>query len=121
MDLEANDATIRPRFEGQSSLLDRGRRLKPSQQLLSTIQDAAAFQPDRASLGCHWDVTGMSGNWMYPPGIKHGWKIPELNGKSLNINDKWSIFQPAMFDYRRVIGCRAIQSVVDLYPGDAGH
>ena len=31
------------------------------------------------------------------------WKIPELNGGMIEkISDKWSIFQPAMFDYRRV-------------------
>ena len=35
--------------------------------------------------------------------IKHGWKISELNG-GLNgkIAYKWSIFQHAMFDCRRV-------------------
>ena len=31
------------------------------------------------------------------------WKIPELNGCFLlGKSDKWSIFQPAMFDHRRV-------------------
>ena len=33
-----------------------------------------------------------------------GWKIPELNGGFIwNITDKWSIFQQAMFEYRRVL------------------
>ena len=33
-----------------------------------------------------------------------GWKIPELNGGfNRNITYKWSIFQPAMFDYQRVL------------------
>ena len=32
-----------------------------------------------------------------------GWKIPELNGGfNRRITDKWSIFQPAMFEYTRV-------------------
>ena len=44
--------------------------------------------------GILWNFTGL---------IKHGWKIPELNGGvNRKIIDKWSIFQHAMFDCRRV-------------------
>ena len=33
-----------------------------------------------------------------------GWKIPYNRGFDRKMTDKWSIFQQAMFDYRRVIG-----------------
>ena len=44
-----------------------------------------------------------------------GWKIPELNaGFALENHDKWSIFQQAMFDYRRV--GTADSFLFQLYP-----
>ena len=47
----------------------------------------------------------FKGKDMYPLVSSNtaGWKIPELNGGfNRKITDRWFIFQPAMFDYRKV-------------------
>ena len=61
-------------------------------------------------MGKPWENAGFSmgldGLGMGPSGfIKHGWlenSLTECRFLDKKILDKWSIFQPAMFDYRRV-------------------
>ena len=54
--------------------------------------------------GSYLDVVDINMYYLLVSLNMAGWKIPELNGGFYRkITYKWSIFQQAMFDYRRVL------------------
>ena len=99
-------ASTAPRFIEAAQKLSRFALCQVQSQMLALPW--GAFQ---SPWGCSCRVKKLS-TWNMPRGtrrvpsgvIKHGWKIPELKGDlNRKITDQWPIFQPVMFDNRRVI------------------